>query len=88
MRNARTLSKLVTKVIKDQNLTLLLEGELLTLNYNKVLEMLSEDEARIIKADFIDKLDKDWYITYYSRSTYYRYRLRAMDRFIKIIEST
>lgn len=33
----------------------------------------------IIEKEFIERVGKDWWIDYYSRSTYYRLKTRAME---------
>jgi len=44
-----------------------------------VIECLSKDSKLIIKKEFIERKGKDWWIYYYSRSTYYRLKTRAME---------
>ena len=46
-----------------------------------------EDEHRkILENEFILHMNKDWWYDYYSRSTYYRMKQRAMDEFLHCLE--
>lgn len=47
--------------------------------YDFILSCLSEESRRIIEKDFIYKDKKEWWVLYYSRSTYYRLKTRAME---------
>lgn len=55
--------------------------------YLNILKEENYEYYRIIKSEYIDKLPKDWYQSYYARSTYYRTKGKSMKRFIKLIES-
>ena len=44
-----------------------------------ILDCLSKDSRLIIEKEFIEKERKDWWVYYYSRSTYYRLKTRAME---------
>lgn len=46
------------------------------------LSQLDDDEYRIFKHDFVEKSDKYWWQSFYSKSTYYRLKVRAMERFL------
>lgn len=48
-------------------------------SYDFILSCLSEESRRIIEKDFLYKDKKDWWVLYYSRSTYYRLKTRAME---------
>lgn len=48
-------------------------------SYEFILSCLSEESRRIIEKDFLYKDKKDWWVLYYSRSTYYRLKTRAME---------
>ena len=48
----------------------------------QALRNCSKETRLIIKNDFIYKQEKDWYLDYFSKSTYYRYQNSAMDEFI------
>lgn len=49
---------------------------------NCALERLNEDERRILTKEFVENQPKNWWMEYYSKSTYYRFKHRACARFI------
>lgn len=51
-------------------------------SYEFILSCLSEESRRIIEKDFLYKDIKDWWVLYYSRSTYYRLKTRAMEEIL------
>lgn len=51
-------------------------------SYEFILSCLSEESRRIIEKDFLYKDKKDWRVLYYSRSTYYRLKTRAMEEIL------
>lgn len=51
-------------------------------SYAFILSCLSEESRRIIEKDFLYKDKKDWWVLYYSRSTYYRLKTRAMEEIL------
>ena len=51
-------------------------------SYEFILSCLSEESRRIIEKDFLYKDKKDWWVFYYSRSTYYRLKTRAMEEIL------
>lgn len=51
-------------------------------SYEFILSCLSEESRRIIEKDFLCKDKKDWWVLYYSRSTYYRLKTRAMEEIL------
>jgi hypothetical protein len=46
------------------------------------LERLSEDERRILTKELIETEAPNWWMEYFSKSTYYRIKHRAYTRFI------
>ncbi len=46
------------------------------------LSQLDNEESRIFTNDFVEKADRYWWQSYYSKSTYYRLKVRAMERFL------
>ncbi|MDO5811949.1 MAG: hypothetical protein Q4Q31_02510 [Bacillota bacterium] len=48
-------------------------------SYEFILSCLSAESRQIIEKDFLYKDKKDWWVLYYSRSTYYRLKTRAME---------
>ena len=51
-------------------------------SYEFILSCLSDESRRIIEKDFLYKDKKDWWVLYYSRSTYYRLKTRAMEEIL------
>ena len=51
-------------------------------SYEFILSCLSEESRRIIEKNFLYKDKKDWWVLYYSRSTYYRLKTRAMEEIL------
>ena len=51
-------------------------------SYEFILSCLSEESRLIIEKDFLYKDKKDWWVLYYSRSTYYRLKTRAMEEIL------
>ena len=49
------------------------------------LEFLTIKEKRILQADYIDHLEKNWWMEYYSRTSYYRIKEAALRRFINCL---
>lgn len=47
--------------------------------FDMILDQLSKDSYMIIYHDFVIKKEKNWWLEYYSRSTYYRLKTRAME---------
>ncbi|NTW96873.1 MAG: hypothetical protein HGB31_09680 [Erysipelotrichaceae bacterium] len=48
----------------------------------EALKRLSQEEQRLLSNDFLSPLSKNWWMEYYSKSTYYRLRYLAVDRFL------
>lgn len=46
------------------------------------LKRLTQEEQRLLHNDFLSPLSKNWWMEYYSKSTYYRMRHLAVDRFL------
>lgn len=46
---------------------------------------LTSEEKRILHADYIDQLEKNWWMEYYSRTSYYRIKEVALRRFINCL---
>ena len=55
------------------------ELKMIITTLDKILERLSKDSYMIIYHDFVLKKEKNWWLEYYSRSTYYRLKTRAME---------
>ncbi len=55
------------------------ELEKIISTFDCILESLDDDSKRIIINEFIDPSLHNWWYEYYSRSTYYRAKTRAME---------
>jgi len=53
----------------------------------ETLKRLSEEEQRVLRNDFLSPLSKNWWMEYYSKSTYYRLRYLAVDRFLHCLHN-
>lgn len=52
----------------------------------KQVDALSKDAKEIISNEFIYDKPRDWWISYYSRSTYYRLKGSAMDELLNALK--
>ncbi len=48
----------------------------------ETLKRLTREEQALLHNDFLSPLSKNWWMEYYSKSTYYRLRHCAVDRFL------
>ena len=48
----------------------------------EALKRLSQEEQQCLRNDFLSPLSKNWWMEFYSRSTYYRLRYLAIARFL------
>lgn len=73
-----------TSMIKKLNSYIMDKEEMLITikSFEILINSLSLESKRIIQKDFIDKVDGDWWLDYYSRATYYRVKTRAMEEFL------
>ncbi len=69
-------TNMVKNALGKYNLMLLLEF---------ALNEIEEEDRRIINNDFKKGKHENWWITYYSRSTYYRAKAQAMTKFLNYI---
>ncbi len=49
------------------------------------LTHVSRETQLIIRHDYIFKSSENWYLEYFSKTSYYRYRLQAIDEFINCL---
>jgi hypothetical protein len=49
------------------------------------LSQLNEEQKKIIKYEFMEKSSPNWYLEYYSRSSFYRHKNQSMDTFIRCL---
>lgn len=47
--------------------------------FHMIIDKLSKDSQTIIINEFLHQSEKDWWIEFFSRSTYYRLKTRAME---------
>lgn len=55
------------------------------LPFDFIISKLDEESKRIIYCDYVVIQEKQWYLNYYSKSTYYRLKNIALDKFISYI---
>lgn len=51
------------------------------------IEQLSQDERRILMSEYIDCVEKNWWMEYFSKTSYYRIKRRALSRFIHCLHN-
>lgn len=51
------------------------------------LRELSEDEQRIIRFDYMMPRKDYWYLEFFSKSTYYRLKSKAVDKFLRCLHA-
>lgn len=49
------------------------------------LSQLNEEHKKIIMKEFVEKTSPNWYLEYYSRSSFYRHKHQSMDTFIRCL---
>lgn len=50
-----------------------------------ILDAMDYDEALILRNDYFNHREAKWFMNYYSKSTYYRIRSRAIDEFVRCV---
>ena len=50
-----------------------------------VLDAMDADEALILRCDYFENRTPKWYMNYFTRSTYYRIKTRAIDEFVRCV---
>lgn len=53
-------------------------------NVEITLKSLQLEEIEILENEFFKPVKNDWWNKYYSKSTFYRYRSRAIDNFLDL----
>lgn len=48
---------------------------------------LSYEEQRIIRNDYMYPKEQKWFTAYYSRSSYYRLKAQAVDKFLRCLHA-
>jgi hypothetical protein len=51
------------------------------------IEQLTHDERRILLSEYIDCVEKNWWMDYFSKTSYYRTKRRALTRFIHCLHT-
>lgn len=51
-----------------------------------LLNHLSEEHARLLRMEFLEDAQPFWWMEYYSRSTFYRMKTKAMNEFLICLE--
>lgn len=51
------------------------------------IEQLTKDERRILLSEYIDCVEKNWWMEYFSKTSYYRIKRRALSRFIHCLHN-
>lgn len=54
--------------------------------FESFYDTLKEDEKLIIRFDFYDQVSENWWVSYYSRSTYYRIKNRAITKMLYYLD--
>lgn len=52
-----------------------------------IFEQLTHDERRILMSEYIDCVEKNWWMEYFSKTSYYRIKRRALSRFIDCLHN-
>ena len=56
--------------------------------FERIMKLLDQDERLIIENDFLDKSERtNWYLDYWSKSSYYKYKHEAINKFIYLLFS-
>ncbi len=55
------------------------------ISVDEILSQMDRESARILRSDFILQKDPDWYLNYYSKSTYIRLKSVAIRKFINLL---
>lgn len=71
---------LMVKETNDANLK-----EAYYYSIKSALEYLTVEEKRILHADYIEGLEKNWWMEFYSKTSYYRIKYAALKRFINCL---
>ena len=50
---------------------------------NYVMSCLCEEYQFILEREYVDRAPHNWWMLYYSRTTYYRLKKRAMTEFVR-----
>lgn len=56
-----------------------------TIQYS--IDQLNEDERRILVTEFIDGKHNNWWMEYFSKTSYYRIKRNALTRFIHCLHN-
>ncbi len=80
-------SQFVKDYIENQNHEYYIKEDNNLVPYDFIISKLDSDSQRIIYSDYVVIQPKNWYLSFYSKSTYYRLKNIALDDFIKLSKS-
>lgn len=79
-------SKMVADIIDMQDNHVFVDNHgTRTYPYDFIIAKLDIESQRILYFDYIKKKSKNWYLGYYSKSTYYRLKNNALDEFLELV---
>lgn len=73
----RSMTERLNSTIEDKD-----ELRSLVSSFEMIINALSQDSQLIIKNEFVEQRNDEWWIDYYSRATYYRLKTRALEEFL------
>lgn len=73
----RSMTERLNGTIEDKD-----ELRSLVSSFEMIINALSQDSQLIIKNEFVEQRNDEWWIDYYSRATYYRLKTRALEEFL------
>lgn len=83
----KRMSLKVSTIIKTEDNFYVMEEITNNPPYNYIISKMNQDYQRILYSDYVDNLGRNWYKSYYSKSTYYRLKKRALIEFLKLYET-
>lgn len=60
-------------------------GHMLKDLVNEAINQLDYDSRLILDKDYVQNHDRNWWMEYYSKSTYYRLREKSINRFLRCL---
>lgn len=52
---------------------------------DRILYLMDDNLALIIRNDYLSQRESKWYLRYFSKSTYYRLREKAVSEFVRCV---
>ncbi len=88
IKSFKKRSNEVEDYIKGQNEEFLIKEEKhKQIPYDYIISKLDVESQRIIYSDYVVKQPQYWYLKFYSKSTYYRLKNIALDKFLELAKS-